>query len=429
MNWAATIARENKNFRKAKLLREIKMRWVHSNVFLRFISVIFLIFTVSLGTACGYDRLPSPQGVKINILRNMYILPAAELQTTKTYPDVIVVENEYIRISLVPNRGRLVFDYLFKPTGHAEIYTNTRPSPTKTSAGYVVEFGGYYLSVPWNQRARQPYDLEYRIVEESSNRAEVYLWGKDPINRAFVEIWLTQKQYSSLIEVRIKISNPTEKGISFKFSDFITINLGELAKNSAFVIPTAEVKVGQSENAWMGEEGTLKNWPQVWTNWGNFNQFGSFSTKVNEMSAPFWGMINYDTGDVFIKIWKSANFFDVLKIRTWGSDYKNIKHATPTANFENYRENIYLPPGSSVSFSTFFYALRGMQNITMANKNFAGWIGTDKEIYKIGEDKSIKIQLEIGRSANYKDVKAAVFLADYKGVIVKRIIDEEINLI
>ncbi|NQS89613.1 hypothetical protein HQ584_07490, partial [Patescibacteria group bacterium] len=57
------------------------------------------------------------------------------------------------------------------------------------------------------------------------------------------------------------------------------------------------------------------------------------------------------------------------------------------------------------------------------------WIGTDKEIYKIGEDKSIKIQLEIGGSANYKDVKAAVFLADYKGVIVKRIIDEEINLI
>jgi len=402
-----------------------------NNVFFTFIGVIFLIFTVFARCAAyGYDKLPPPQGVKVNVLRNMYISPAAELRTTKTYPDVIIIENEYIKVSLVPNRGRLIFDYLFKPTGNAEIYTNTKPSPTKTPAGYVMEFGGYYLSVPWNQRARQPYDLEYKIVEESPDKAKVYLWGEDSITHAFVEIWLTEKQYSSLIEIKIKISNPTKKDISFKFSDFIIINPGgELSENSAFIIPTAEVKVGQNKNNWMGEEGTLKNWPQVWTNWGSFSQFGSFSTEVNEMSAPFWGMINYATGDTFIKIWEPAYFFDVLKIWTWGSGYKNVKRATPTANFENYKENISLPPGSSVSFSTYFYALKDMQNITMANKNFAGWIETDKEIYRIGEDESIKIQSGIGTSGNYKNIKAVVFLTDYNGSVVKQIIGKQINLI
>lgn len=406
----------------------LKIKRVRANL-LKLILVFSLILTFVFGCFKSYIETSAVfEGVKVSISSDTYIVPVAELRTTKTYPDVIAIENEYVKVSIVPNRGRLIFDYLFKPTGSNKLYTNTKPRPLKTPDGYIVEFGGYYLSLPWNPRARQPYDLEYEVLKDGTDVAELYLWAEDPINHAFMEAWVSVKQHSSIVRTKVRISNRTEKDIVFEFGDCAVISLGgEVTANSAFVVPASEVIIGQSKDSWMGTEGDVVSWPQVWVDCGNFAHFGSFSTEVEKMSAPFAGMINYDTGDALVKLWEPADFFDGLRIWSWGEDYSDVKGAAPTANFENYKETISLSPGESIDFFTYLYALKDMRNIIMANTAFAGWVATDRQFYRIDADKPITIQSQLGSTEDYKNINLTVSLTDSDDNILKQVINEQVS--
>ena len=391
-------------------------------------SLLLFIFFLSCGSTGGKTSLS--RGVKVNILKDVYILPAAELVTTKTHPDVIEIANEYLKVSLVPNHGRLIFDYFFKPTDHTELYNSARPSPTMTPAGYIVEFGGYYLSVPWNPRARQPYDLEYKIIEQTPAKAKVYLWGKDPLKHVLMEGWVTVKQSSSLVEIKIKLTNKSKRKWNIKLSDYTIIAPGgELTPDSTFVIPTSKVKIGKSENEWMGKEGSVVNWPQSWSNWGKFKKLGSFSTDINEMSAPFIGMINYNSKDTFIKLWELANFFDELKIWSWGASYQEAKNGALTANLETKKQTFSLSPHESVEFFTYFYALRDMENLTMVNKDFAGWISPDKTSYRLDKDRFLEVKSQVGTSKNHENLILIIYLLNQKEELLKEVHHEQIGAI
>ena len=390
----------------------------------------FLLFISFWSCESAFGKTSLSQGVKVTVLKDVYILPAAELATTKTHPHVIEIANEYLKVSLVPNRGRLIFDYFFEPTHHTQIYNNSRPSPTMTPAGYIVEFGGYYLSIPWNPRARQPYDLEYKIVEQTPAKAKVYLWGKDPLRHILMEGWLTVRQLSSLVEIKIKLTTKGKRKWNIKLSDYVIIAPGGgLTPDSIFVIPTSKVKIGKSENEWMGKEGSVVNWPQSWSNWGKFKQPGSFSTEIKEMSAPFIGMINYSSKDAFIKLWEPAHFFDELKIWSWGASFEEVKNGTPTATLENKKRTFSLSPNESVEFFTYFYALRDMENLTMASIDFAGWISPDRTSYRLDKDRFLNVKSQVGTSKNHENLNLVIYLLNQKEELLKEVHREQIDVI
>jgi hypothetical protein len=403
------------------------------------ISMVFLVFNpISFVKEPMPEQPFSPEeviltpseDVSATILTDEYIMPAAELKTTKTYPDIIMIENKYIKISAIPNRGRLIFDYLFKPTGNSELYRNAKPYSVKTATDYVVEFGGYYLSLPWNPRDRQPYDLEYKLIKEGPDIVEVYMWGEDPMNLAFVEVWVIVEKDSSLVQLKTRISNKTEEDMNIVLKDYAVVAPGGgITDNSSFIIPTSEVTIEQSKDNWMGVRGDIISWPPTWSKWGSFEHFGSFNIQTDKMMGPFVAINNHDTGDTLVKLWEPTDFFDGINVWSWGKDYTDIKGAKPTANFENYTGDISIPLGESVDLITYFYTLKDLQNITMANSIFAGWLETDKEVYKAGEDQSFEIQSQVGSSKDDKDLSLKVFITDLDNGIQTQIIAEQVTAI
>ena len=374
--------------------------------------------------------LTPPEDVNVTILTDEYVMPAAELATTKTNPDIIIIENKYIKMSVLPNRGRLIFDYLFKPTGNNELFSNKRPSPVKIDRDYVVEFGGYYLSIPWNPRARQPYDLEYELIEKGPAIVKVYVWGEDPMNSAFMEAWIIVEQDASLVQIETKISNKSDEDIHIELSDYAVVAPGGgLTDNSHFIIPTSEVIIEQSKDNWMGMTGDIISWPSAWSKWSSFEQFGLFNIKMDKMLEAFVAINNSDAGDTLIKLWEPADFFDGLRVWSWGKNYKDTRGAEPTANFENYTGVISIPAGKSIDFITYFYTLKDMQNVTMANTTFTGRLDVDKQIYKVGEDQSINIQSQIGSSKDYRNINLQVLLTDFDGVVMTQFSKEEVSAI
>jgi hypothetical protein len=150
---------------------------------------------------------------------------------------------------------------------------------------------------------------------------------------------------------------------------------------------------------------------------------------MDKMMEAFVAINNSDTGDTLIKLWEPADFFDGLRIWSWGKNYKDTRGAEPTANFENYTGVVSIPAGKSIDFVTYFYTLKDMQNITMANTTFTGRLDVDKQIYKVGEDQSINIQSQIGSSKDYKNINLKVLLTDFDGVVMTQFSKEEVSAI
>jgi hypothetical protein len=413
-----------------------RIAWVVVGVFL----VVFGVFSMMSCATTETVRvtssrtekiaLPPSEDVRVSVRTDEYIMPVAELRTTKTYPEILEIENKYIRISIVPHRGRILFDYIFKSTGSNELHRNARPIPILKNNDYVVEFGGYYLSLPWNPRDRQPYDLEYELLNEGPDIVEVHMWGEDPDSKAVGEIWVTVQRDSSLVQVKTKISNTREDAIDIGFNDFTIISAGgELSDNCSFIIPSSEVTIEQSTNNWMGMQGQRVSWPQKWSRWGYFKRFGSFSVLADNMSGPFGAVINHDTGDTILKLWEPDDFFDGVHIWSWGKEYKDSSGGEPTVNYENYKQLLSIPSNGSVDYVTSFYVLKDMQDVATADTRFAGWIHTDKQHYGIGSESTLKIQSQIGTSRDYENLDLVVSLTDLEGNVLNEVVSEPITAV
>ena len=87
-----------------------------------------LLIILSIAFISGFINLALSE-VKINIKEGMYVLPVAELVSTKTYPEIIELENELIKIQLLPNRGRVIASYALKSKNWGFFFTDFKPEP------------------------------------------------------------------------------------------------------------------------------------------------------------------------------------------------------------------------------------------------------------------------------------------------------------
>lgn len=116
----------------------------------------------------------------------------------------------------------------------------------------------------------------------------------------------------------------------------------------------------------------------------------------------------------------------VVKAIQFHQDLTYKYKVSPTANFENYTGSISIPLDKSIDFITYFYALRDMQDMIMANPAFAGWLRADKQVYEIDNDNLIEIQLQVGSSKDYENINLRVFLADLDENVLDQVITERV---
>ena len=239
-------------------------------------SILLLLFQVS---QMGPAHAGSSEGCTIQIRNDVHVAPAAELATTKGYPDIVILENSLLKVSSIPNRGRLIFDYVYKPTGRSSLYTETSPMPIKTDRGYFLEFGGYYASHPWNARSNQPYDLEYDIVKETPEECAIRIHKKDAETAIGLECVIAVRKNDPSVYLEIKLINSNDKDQTIEFFDRAVVSSGEeMNDKTRIVLPQGidAVTIGKSADGWMGGEGEGVSWPQPWQEWGAFTGEGHF---------------------------------------------------------------------------------------------------------------------------------------------------------
>ncbi len=317
--------------------------------------LIALVFSLALA------GIPAFGNVHTEVLEGVYVLPVAELATTRTEPDIIEIENELITIRILPNRGRLLSSYTLKDVEASFLYQEYRPGPMVLPGGlHVVEFGGYFLSIPWNTRDRQPYDLEYEITRDEEDSAEVYLSGRDMFLRTLTEAWVRVREGSPLVEIEVLITNTSgRREAEFNLSDFAVFDTGVDEEGERLLIPAQEAEIMQNLDDWLGEEGDIVPWPDTLDHWTEMEKFIRLSA-VTDPDIPAVGIYHPAEKAAIIKFWDPSELFQGAQWWTWGVEYEDQRGADAYVSLSSTSQAMTLAPEESMGFTIFFVGFSGV---------------------------------------------------------------------
>lgn len=321
------------------------------NLSILILSVFCIV--VFLGNLAPAESSSSDKGCQVSITSDQYVAPAAELASTKDNPDFITLENSVLKVTSLPNRGRLIFDYYYKPADVSLVHNETSPMPLEMDDSLFLEFGGYYTSYPWNQRANQPYDLEYEVREDSSTGCSVVIFKSGDDFALDFASELKIKPEVPKVYMEIELSNHTEKEQEIDWNDSLVISGGEdMGTGAELVLPggTDKVTINQSTSGWMGEKGEELSWPQPWKKWENFENQGKFSVDLEKVDGTSIKAYYPEQDLEFVKEWSSDDIFKELQVLSWGPSYDETLGAYQGFLVSNSKPNLTIKPGESKTF-------------------------------------------------------------------------------
>lgn len=227
----------------------------------------------------------------------------------------VVLENEYLRITLLPDLGGRVYSVVFKPTGSEALYQNPviKPSPWGSpeqggwlAAGGIewdlpVEEHGYAWGDPWGYITNRS--------DPATASVTVFMPYEDHL-RAEVDVTLRSGEAAFTIQPRIV--NPTDKPVEYQF--WIAALLAPGPANTVgpatrFLFPTDQVTVHSRGDAALPEEQAAMSWPlydgtdySVLGNWGQW--LGFFEQPAAH--GPFTGVYDDVADEGLVRVFPPA---------------------------------------------------------------------------------------------------------------------------
>jgi len=249
------------------------------------------------------------------------------------------------------------------------LYQSFVPDPFVLSSGlHAVDFGGYYLSIPWNVRDRQPYDLTYKVLDDSAGRAQVSLYGKDILKKVSALSVVTVLRGQPLVDVRSTVKNDTSTK-TFRDPDFkenvLLSTLEDQENRCRLLLPSDSVTVIDSGSNWAGDPGASVLWPGALGQWSDLK--GHYDVKaVISSELPCFAILYPGQRVALVKAWSPADFFDSIEVMTRGPGYKQEKGYGPFFMVTCHRSNMEIGPKAETGFRSTFVVLHDVdETITL----------------------------------------------------------------
>ena len=164
----------------------------------------------------------------------------------KTY----VLENRYLKVTLVPGFGGRILSIIYKPTGHEQLYRTEVGVPYGMKAGtfyydWLMVYGGIFPTFPDAEHGKtwlKPWD--FKVVKESADEVTVSMSLKDDFAYAAapkrfrsgstgIEAtnYVTLKADRAALDARVVLKNPQDKTIDYEYWTCTTLAPGSDPKN------------------------------------------------------------------------------------------------------------------------------------------------------------------------------------------------------
>ncbi len=354
-------------------------------------SVAYYTTTVTLLTYPYADCLLPPQsgvaGVSYSGL-DWSCLSGAGPPVLQTYTS-LVLSNDYLTVTLLPELGGRVYEMIFKPTGHNELYRNPvlKPAPWGPVEqgwwlaaggiewGFPTDEHGYEWGVPWH----------YQVISSTAG-VTVALRDSEAITRPTLSVAVFLPADQAVLFVRPEIANPTADPVGVKYWTNAMLAPGATNAPSAdlrFLFPGDQVVVHSTGDDTLPTDGELMDWPvhngRDYARLGNWNQWLGFF-EAPQAHGPYAGVYDAVADEGVLRVYPAElargskgfglGWADPLPASLWtddGSSYVEVHGGlAPT-----FWDTTTLLPGEVVSWTEAWYPLAGVGGVTAAGPEAA----------------------------------------------------------
>jgi hypothetical protein len=307
---------------------------------------------------------------------------------------LVVLENEYLRLTILPELGGRIYQVIFKPTGHNEFYQNSviKPSPwgPAEQGGWLaagglewdlpVEEHGYVWGDPWG----------HITVPYGPDRAAVTVFMPDQGHlRAEADIVLNAGEAAFTVQPRV-IAGAGPASTSFKF--WLAAALAPGADNSPgprlhFLFPTDQVTVHSRGDAALPAEGQAMSWPLYngvdYSYLGNWNRWLGFFERP-AAHGPYAGVYDVEADEGLVRVYPPAatagskgfglGYADPLQALLYtddGSAYVEL-HGGIAPTFQ---DQATLAAGKEITWQELWYPVAGIGDVSYADGSGAVHLG------------------------------------------------------
>jgi hypothetical protein len=366
--------------------------------------------------------------------------------------DSYVLENRYLKVTLVPGFGGRIVSIIYKPTGHEQLYRTEVGVPYGMKGGtfyydWMMVYGGIFPTFPDPEHGKtwlKPWD--FKIVKQSAGEVTVSMSLKDDFAYSAAPgrfrpgstgieatTYVTLKVGRAALDTRVVLKNLQDKAIDYEYWTCTTLAPGSdpkhpkatggaeiIAPIEAYTTPRWSANLADGDKSLGPGQSRFeklryfRNWPIL----------GIAYAAPDMQGGNFWGVINHDNEEGIIRI-ADNTVTPGLKMWTWG--YPSFTHETD-ARKDPDPQRPYVELWAGVS-DQFFHSARfpalsevpvpetysptvGMSNVTDANENMLVNLSVEAstvklEFFSIEPAKPLRVTLKRGDSVLFDDAVKA----------------------
>jgi hypothetical protein len=365
-------------------------------------------------------------------------------RTFKTY----VLENRYLKVTLLPEFGGRILSIIYKPTGHEQLYRSEVGVPYGMKGGtfyydWMMVYGGIFPTFPDAEHGKawlKPWKLS--VVKQSADEVTVamsltddfaYAAAPKIFRRGFTGIaatyQVTLKAGRAALDARMVMKNPNDVAVDYEYWTCTTLAPGSdpehskatagaeiIAPIDAYSTPRWSANLAEGEaSAGPGKHRFEKlryfrNWPTM----------GIAYAAPDMQGGNFWGVINHDNAEGIFRI-ADNHVTPGLKMWTWG--YPSFTNESdPRRDPDPARPYVELWAGVSDQFfhsaslaargeliiSETYSPTIGMSSVTHANEHIlvnlsAKDASVDVEFFSIEPAAPLRVTLKRGQAVLFDD--------------------------
>src|SRR6476619_7347226 len=160
-----------------------------------------------------------------------------------------VLENRYLKVTLVPEFGGRILSIIYKPTGHEQLYRTEVGVPYGMKAGnfyydWLMVYGGIFPTFPDPEHGRtwlKPWD--FKVVKQSAGEVTVSMSLKDDFEYSAgpkkfrgstgieATYYVTLKAGRAALDARMVLKNPHDQTLQYEYWTCTTLAPGSDLKD------------------------------------------------------------------------------------------------------------------------------------------------------------------------------------------------------
>jgi len=315
---------------------------------------------------------------------------AYEATSPKPMPQTyraLIVENEYLQLTFLPELGGRLYRGIYKPTGQNIFYQNPVIKPSRWGALKPVEHnwwlaaGGMEWALPVHEHGYEFGTPWHYSVQGTSEGITVVLWDADAEDRLRFEVRVTLPAEQAAFTVRPRLINPLpgDAKVQLWLNAMLTLGSHTLTPDTEFVLPDGPVVVHSTGDVTLAAEKQIFTWPNYGgrdlSRYANWRQWLGIFLQRPEQN--FVGAYNHVTGLGVVRVFPSQQVPGV-KLFAFGPEFGDRDHYTdgdsqyfelwggPNRSFWP-EDDILLPAGGELTWQETWFPFADIGGLTYAN--------------------------------------------------------------